>query len=158
MSYRIFDASEIQERRKPVAAELGARAIKVNQFDSQPGQAGKEHDEVESGQEEIYVPVRGTGVLRIGDEEMRARAGPVRARRTRGDAPGRGRRADGLSYVVVGAVVELGRPALGGRRRTARDGERRRCSCTGVKPRERAAARIVSGGCTYDSNWQTRRK
>jgi quercetin dioxygenase-like cupin family protein len=104
MSYRIFDASEIQERRKPVAAELGARAIKVNQFDSQPGQAGKEHDEVESGQEEIYVPVRGTGVLRIGDEEIDLEPGRfvlVEPEATRQVIAG----DDGLSYVVVGAVV-----------------------------------------------------
>ena len=104
MSYRIFDASEIQERRKPVAAELDARAIKVNQFDSQPGQAGKEHDEVESGQEEIYVPVRGTGVLRIGDEEIELEPGRfvlVEPEATRQVVAGE----DGLSYVVVGAVV-----------------------------------------------------
>jgi quercetin dioxygenase-like cupin family protein len=104
MSYRIFDASEIQERRKPVAAELGARAIKVNQFDSQPGQAGKEHDEVESGQEEIYVPVRGAGVLRIGDEEIELEPGRfvlVEPEATRQVVAGQ----DGLSYVVVGAVV-----------------------------------------------------
>lgn len=104
MSYRIFDASEIQERRKPVAAELAARAIKVNQFDSQPGQPGKEHDEVESGQEEIYVPVRGTGVLRIGDEEVELEPGRfvlVEPEATRQVVAGE----DGLSYVVVGAVV-----------------------------------------------------
>jgi len=104
MSYRIFDASEIQERRKPVAAELAARAIKVNQFDSQPGQAGKEHDELESGQEEIYVPVRGAGVLRIGDEEIELEPGRfvlVEPEATRQVVASQ----DGLSYVVVGAVV-----------------------------------------------------
>ena len=104
MSYRIFDASEIQERRKPVAAELAARAIKVNQFDSQPGQPGKEHDEVESGQEEIYVPVRGTGVLRVGDEEVELEPGRfvlVEPEATRQVVAGE----DGLSYVVIGAVV-----------------------------------------------------
>lgn len=104
MSYRIFDASGIEERRKPVAAELGAHAIRVNQFDSQPGQAGKEHDEVESGQEEIYVPVRGTGVLRVGDEEIELEPGRfvlVEPEATRQVVAGE----DGLSYVVVGAVV-----------------------------------------------------
>jgi quercetin dioxygenase-like cupin family protein len=105
MTYRIFDTSEIEGRRKPVAAELGARAIKVNQFDSQPGQAGREHDETESGQEEIYVPVRGTGVLRISGEEVAVEPGrfvlvPPEATRqvVAGD--------DGLSYVVIGAVVD----------------------------------------------------
>jgi quercetin dioxygenase-like cupin family protein len=104
VTYRIFDTSGIAERRKPVAAELGARAIKVNQFDSQPGQAGKEHDELESGQEEIYVPVRGAGVLRIGDDEVALEPGRfvlVSPEATRQVVAG----DDGLSYVVVGAVV-----------------------------------------------------
>ena len=104
VTYRIFDTSEIDERRKAVASELGARAIKVNQFDNQPGQAGKEHDEVASGQEEIYIPVRGTGVLRVDDDEVALEPGrfvlvpPEATRQVVGGD-------DGLTYVVIGAVV-----------------------------------------------------
>jgi quercetin dioxygenase-like cupin family protein len=104
VTYRIFDASEIDERRKPVAAELGALAIKVNQFDSQPDQAGKEHDETHSGQEEIYIPVRGSGVLRVDGDEVPLEPGRfvlVPPEPTRQVVAG----PDGLSYVVVGAVV-----------------------------------------------------
>ena len=80
MSYCVFDAYEIEERRKPVAAELGARAVKVNQFDNQPGQAGKEHDEVElEPGRYVLVPPESTRQVVAGD--------------------------DGLTYVVVGAVV-----------------------------------------------------
>jgi quercetin dioxygenase-like cupin family protein len=100
---RIFDASSIHERRKPVARELGARAVKLNQFDSQPGQAGSEHDERESGQEEVYIPLRGSGVLRVDGEEVPLEPGRyvlVEPEATRQVVAG----PDGLSYAVVGAA------------------------------------------------------
>ena len=57
-SHRVFDVATVEGRRKLVARELGARAVRLNQFDSQPGQAGFEHHERESGQEEVYVAPR----------------------------------------------------------------------------------------------------
>ena len=45
MGYRVLDASTIEGRRKLVASGLEARAIRMNQFDNEPNQAGKEHDE-----------------------------------------------------------------------------------------------------------------
>jgi quercetin dioxygenase-like cupin family protein len=77
----------------------------MSQFDSEPDQAGFEHDERESGQEEIYVALRGRGVLRVDGEEIPLEPGryvlvPPEARR-QVVASG-----DGLSYVVVGARVE----------------------------------------------------
>ena len=57
-------------RRKLIAQELGASAIRLNRFDNQPGQEGKEHDERGSGQEEIYIPVEGSGFIRIGEDEI----------------------------------------------------------------------------------------
>ena len=68
--HAIVDAASFEGRRKLIAQELGARAIRLNRFDNQPGQEGKEHDERESGQEEIYVPVEGSGFIRIGEEEI----------------------------------------------------------------------------------------
>jgi len=100
---RIFDASSVEGRRKLVARELGARAIKLNQFDSQPGQAGFEHDERESGQEEVYIPLRGSGVLRVEGEEVPLEPGRyvlVEPDATRQVVAG----PEGLSYAVVGAV------------------------------------------------------
>ena len=61
-AWRTVEAADFEGRRKPIARGVGARAIKLNQFDSQPGQAGSEHDERESGQEEIYFALRGSGV------------------------------------------------------------------------------------------------
>ena len=39
-AFRVLDVAELEGRRKPVARELGARAVKLNQFDSQPRQEG----------------------------------------------------------------------------------------------------------------------
>jgi quercetin dioxygenase-like cupin family protein len=103
VTYRIVDAASFEGRRKLVARELGARAVKLNQFDSQPGQAGFEHDERESGQEEVYIPLRGSGVLRVEGEEV-----PLEPGRYVLVEPGATRQVvagpEGLSYAVVGAV------------------------------------------------------
>jgi quercetin dioxygenase-like cupin family protein len=103
VSYSVVDASDWDERRKPIARALGAEAIRLNRFDSQPGQAGKEHDERRTGQEEIYIPVAGRGVLRVDGEEIALEPGrfvlvtPDASRQVvAGD--------EGLSYVVVGAA------------------------------------------------------
>ena len=49
MSYTVIDVKDFEGRRTPVAQALGALAIRANQFDSQPGQLGHEHDELKSG-------------------------------------------------------------------------------------------------------------
>jgi quercetin dioxygenase-like cupin family protein len=103
MSHRVVDTTSFEGRRKLIARGLDARAIKLNQFDSQPGQAGFEHDERASGQEEIYIPLRGSGVLRVGGEEVALQPGRyvlVEPETTRQVIAG----PDGLSYAVVGAV------------------------------------------------------
>jgi len=64
--FTVLDASSLEGRRKPIARAMGARAVKLNRFDSQPGQEGFTHDERESGQEELYIPISGSGSLRIG--------------------------------------------------------------------------------------------
>jgi quercetin dioxygenase-like cupin family protein len=104
MAYSLLDVSEFEERRKPIAATLGARAIRMNQFDNRPEQPGKEHDELESGQEEIYVPLRGRGVLRVDGEEVALEPGryvlvPPEATRQVVAGP------EGLGYLVVGAKL-----------------------------------------------------
>jgi quercetin dioxygenase-like cupin family protein len=104
MSYRVLDAGTIEGRRKLLAAELGARAIRMNQFDNEPNQAGKEHDEAESGQEEIYTALRGSGVVVVEGEEI-----PLEPGRYVLVEPGTTRQVvagpDGLSYLIVGAVT-----------------------------------------------------
>ena len=104
MAYSVFDTSGIEERRKPVARALGARVVRLNQFDNQPEQAGKEHDERDTGQEEVYIALHGSGTLRIDGEDV-----PFEPGRYVLVSPDARRQvvagADGLSYAVVGAVV-----------------------------------------------------
>jgi uncharacterized cupin superfamily protein len=54
---------------------LGVGAFGVNWFDLPPGAEGREHDESGSGQEEVAVVVRGSGVWRVDGEEVAVRAG-----------------------------------------------------------------------------------
>lgn len=102
--HRVLDVATIEGRRKPIAREIGASAIRLNRFDSQPGHEGFAHDERESGQEEIYVPLAGSGVLRIGAEEVALSPGLfvlVTADEHRQVVAG----PEGLSYLVVGAAT-----------------------------------------------------
>ena len=104
MSRSIFETGSVEGRRKLVAAGLHARAVRMNQFDSPAGFEGFEHDERESGQEEVYVALRGEGVLRVGGETIELVPGRyvlVSPDETRQVVAG----PDGLSYLVVGAVV-----------------------------------------------------
>lgn len=104
MSYSVIDVKDFEGRRTPVAQALGTAAIKANQFDSQPDQVGHEHDELESGQEELYVPLRGTGYMQIDGEKVDLEpgryvlVGPSARRQVVAGA-------EGLSYLVIGARV-----------------------------------------------------
>jgi mannose-6-phosphate isomerase-like protein (cupin superfamily) len=58
-----------------VRRELGVEAFGINWFELPPGTEGREHDERQSGQEEVNVIVRGSGVYRIDGEEVPFAAG-----------------------------------------------------------------------------------
>jgi quercetin dioxygenase-like cupin family protein len=60
-----------------VRRALGAQAFGINWFEVPPGMAGPEHDEKESGQEEVNVIVRGSGIYRVEGEEVAIEAGTV---------------------------------------------------------------------------------
>ena len=102
MGYRMLDVSTIEGRRKLVASGLEAAAIRMNQFDNEPNQAGKEHDERESGQEEVYSALKGAGVIVVDGEEV-----PLEPGRYVLVEPGSTRQViagpEGLSYLIVGA-------------------------------------------------------
>ena len=104
MGYRVLDARKLEDRRKLIARELGARAIKLNRFDNEADQPSKEHDERESGQEEIYIPVAGSGRIVVDGDEVALEPGIfvlVEPESTRQVVAG----PAGLSYVIVGAQV-----------------------------------------------------
>jgi mannose-6-phosphate isomerase-like protein (cupin superfamily) len=65
----------------------------------------REHDERKSGQEEIYVPVAGSGHIVVDGETVALEPGAfvlVEPESTRQVVAGTG----GLTYVIVGAVVQ----------------------------------------------------
>jgi quercetin dioxygenase-like cupin family protein len=72
MSHAIVDANEVETRSgvfKPMAQALGVSAFGINQLELPPGAEGPEHDHSSDGQEEVYVIVRGRGMIRLGGKE-----------------------------------------------------------------------------------------
>ena len=106
MSYSVIDVKDFEGRLTPVARALNALAIKANQFDSQPDQLGHEHDELTTGQEELFVPLLGTGYLQIDGETIDLEPGRyvlVQPSALRQVVAG----PEGLSYLVIGARVDV---------------------------------------------------
>jgi quercetin dioxygenase-like cupin family protein len=58
-----------------VRRELGVAAFGVNWFVIPPNGVGREHDESETGQEEVNVIVAGSGWFRVEGEEVPVRVG-----------------------------------------------------------------------------------
>jgi quercetin dioxygenase-like cupin family protein len=87
---------------KFVRRKLGVEAFGINWFEIAPELEGVEHDEETSGQEEVNVIVRGSGVYRIDGEEIPFNAGSVfrfDPETTRQPVAG----PDGLTMIAVGA-------------------------------------------------------
>jgi hypothetical protein len=85
-----------------VRRELGVEAFGINWFDLPPNAEGHEHDESASGQEEVNVIVRGSGVYRIDGEEVPFSVGTVfrfDPETTRQPVAG----PDGFTMIAVGA-------------------------------------------------------
>jgi mannose-6-phosphate isomerase-like protein (cupin superfamily) len=58
-----------------VRRALGVRAFGINWYELPPGAVGREHDETDTGQEEVNVVIRGSGTYRIDGEEVPVREG-----------------------------------------------------------------------------------
>ena len=85
-----------------VRRELGVQAFGINWFELPPNSDGREHDEAETGLEEVNVIVRGSGVYRVDGEEVPVRAGTFMRfdpETTRMPVAG----PDGLTMIAVGA-------------------------------------------------------
>ena len=80
MGYSVLNIDEIEGAGpggvvRFVRRELGVQAFGINWFELPPNAAGREHDEAESGQEEVNVVVRGSGVYRVDGAEIPVSAG-----------------------------------------------------------------------------------
>jgi mannose-6-phosphate isomerase-like protein (cupin superfamily) len=84
---------------------LGAQAFGFNYFTIPAGVTGRQHDHADSGQEEVYFVVRGSGVMRVGGEEFELRPGRfVRVDADTMRVPTAG--DDGLEFVTFGAPID----------------------------------------------------
>jgi mannose-6-phosphate isomerase-like protein (cupin superfamily) len=85
-----------------VRRRLGVEAFGLNWFELPPDAEGREHDESDSGQEEVNVIVRGSGVFRIDGEEVPFTEGTIfrfDPETTRQPVAG----PDGFTMVAIGA-------------------------------------------------------
>lgn len=53
-----------------VRRQLGVQSFGINWFELPPHTVGREHDEIDSGQEEVVVVINGSGLYRIDGEEV----------------------------------------------------------------------------------------
>jgi len=112
VGYAVVDVSDLPGEgpggmvRKARRA-LGARAFGFNYFVFPAGQDGRAHDHAATGQEEVYFVVRGSGSMRIGDEEVELR--PGRLIRVDPDTTRMPRSGpDGLEFITFGAPLDGG--------------------------------------------------
>jgi mannose-6-phosphate isomerase-like protein (cupin superfamily) len=90
---------------RKVRRATGARAFGFNYFVFPPNHEGHEHDHAEDDEEEVYFVVKGSGRMRIDDEEIELKPG----RFVRVDAESRRLPIsgdDGLEFVTFGAPIE----------------------------------------------------
>jgi quercetin dioxygenase-like cupin family protein len=107
MGYSVVNVAEIDPSGpggavRFVRRELGVEAFGINWFELPPNAEGHPHDESQSGQEEVNVIVRGSGVYRIDGEEVAFEAGMIfrfdpETQRQPVAGP------DGLTMVAIGA-------------------------------------------------------
>ena len=110
MGYSVVDVAELEAEgpggmvRKARRA-IGARAFGFNYFVFPPNQEGREHDHGDSGMEEVYFVVKGSGRMVIDGEEIELRPGRfvrIDGESTRMPVSG----DDGLEFVTFGAPVD----------------------------------------------------
>ena len=82
MGYSILHVDDIEPAGpggavRFVRRELGVEAFGINWFELGPNVVGREHDESETGQEEVNAVIRGSGVYRIDGEDVPVRAGCI---------------------------------------------------------------------------------
>ena len=85
-----------------VRRQLGVEAFGINWFELGPNVIGHEHDEAGSGQEEVNIVVRGSGVYRVDGEEIQVREGDFLRfdpQTTRCPVAG----PDGMTLIAVGS-------------------------------------------------------
>jgi mannose-6-phosphate isomerase-like protein (cupin superfamily) len=106
VAYDVIDVKELEAEgpggmvRKARRA-LGANAFGFNYFELPPQAEGREHNHEANGHEEVYVVVRGSGVMRLDGDEIELK--PLRLVRV---DPGTTRQPvagpEGLEFITFG--------------------------------------------------------
>jgi uncharacterized cupin superfamily protein len=111
MSYSFCDANEVEAMNgvfRPIRRALGGTAFGINQEDLPPnGDQYPEHTEVESGQEEVFYVLSGSGRITVDGEDVELKPGRyvlVSPESKRKVWPG----PDGMKLIIVGAPVGRG--------------------------------------------------
>jgi hypothetical protein len=107
LGYSVVDVADLEGSGpggavRFVRRALGVEAFGINWFELAPGVEGREHDETASGQEEVSVVVRGSGIWRVEGEEVPAAVGTfLRFDPDTTRCPVAG--PEGMTFVSVGA-------------------------------------------------------
>ena len=107
MGYSMVNVDEVEPEGpggavRFVRRRLGVSAFGINWFEIPANAEGREHDEAESQQEEVNVCIRGSGVYRVGGEEVPVRVGSIfrfDPETTRQPVAG----PEGMTMIAVGA-------------------------------------------------------
>ena len=76
MAYSVADADDFAGNFKKIRAALGVSAFGINQVELPAGyEKYPDHDEVESGHEEVFYRLRGSGTITVDGEEVAMRPG-----------------------------------------------------------------------------------
>ena len=80
MGYDVVDVADLAGEGpggmvRKVRRALGARSFGFNYFTIPAGVEGREHDHADENMEEVYVVVRGSGVMRVDGEDVELRPG-----------------------------------------------------------------------------------
>ena len=110
MSYRFIDVGEVEPlfngRIRPVRKALEIESFGVNEFELAAGSTTyPEHDELKTGQDELFVVLEGSGTMTIDGESFELVPGRyvyVTPESRRHIAPGLG----GMRYIAIGAPAD----------------------------------------------------
>jgi mannose-6-phosphate isomerase-like protein (cupin superfamily) len=92
-------------RWQPLNDRLGIRAFGISAVAMEPGDDFDiEHEESESGQQEVYVVVSGRAAFRIGDQEVEAGPGDVVAVPDPGEVRSYRALEPGMRVICIGAA------------------------------------------------------
>ena len=106
MGHTVIDAADVEPSFgvfRKMRQALGATGFGINQLELPAGASGREHDETDASQEEVYVVLSGSGSMRIDDEDVELIPGRwlrVDPGHTRMPSAG----ADGLVMIMVGGT------------------------------------------------------